>query len=409
MVLGALCLIASALVVGPLAAAPAGAAGPGQYSPPDWLPLRYGIDGSKAWQGCTFQSPAPECWLRGTNHHPTWAIDFLVPKGTLVYAAGAGRVVQVHRGEPGCSPQANYVDVDHDPGGDDGQWSNYWHLDQVFVSVGDWVDENTVLGTVGDTGMGGSRSPDHNGECGPHLHYVEPFDYYTERRDPGRMLACHGGTLVEYPYVEGYQSWAHIRWGSFQVYSDGTGCRGTPGPSGFYDVQEGHPFGVEIAWMVDEGLTTGYPDATFRPATWVFRQTLAAFLYRYSGSPQGTQPACAVPPFDDVGDWHPFCGEISWMASNGLAEGYDDGTFRPEDPVTRQAVVAFLHRISGAPRTPCAVAPFLDVQVDHPFCPEIAWATESGVAQGFAEGTFRPGDPVTRQAAAAFLHRTSKL
>src|SRR5262245_58911365 len=48
--------------------------------------------------------------------------------------------------------------------------------------------------------------------------------------------------------------------------------------------------------------------------------------------------------FIDVPQDHPFFWDIAWLAQTGVTNGYDDGTFRPEDPVTRGAMAAFLHR-----------------------------------------------------------------
>ena len=72
---------------------------------------------------------------------------------------------------------------------------------------------------------------------------------------------------------------------------------------------------------------------------------MAAFLYRFRGSPNGPKPICTVAPFTDVPVGAPFCGEISWMKSVGISNGNPDGTFHPTDTITRQAMAAFLHRL----------------------------------------------------------------
>jgi hypothetical protein len=121
---------------------------------------------------------------------------------------------------------------------------------------------------------------------------------------------------------------------------------GTAAPDpGFSDVPPSHPFYEEIAWLVDAGLSTGYPDGTYRPGAPISRQAMAAFLYRAAGAPGGADPTCADAPFPDVATSHPFCGEIGWLAGTGITTGYPDGTFRPTDTVTRQATVAFLQRL----------------------------------------------------------------
>lgn len=48
--------------------------------------------------------------------------------------------------------------------------------------------------------------------------------------------------------------------------------------------------------------------------------------------------------FDDIDDDHPFREAIEWAAEKGLVKGWPDGTFRPNEPVTRQALAAILRR-----------------------------------------------------------------
>ncbi|MCC5952063.1 MAG: S-layer homology domain-containing protein [Acidimicrobiia bacterium] len=177
----------------------------------------------------------------------------------------------------------------------------------------------------------------------------------------------------------------------------------------FTDVGPGHPFETEIGWMVDAGLATGFPDGSFRPTVAVSRQATAAFLFRFDGiAPRAvpTPPECTEPAFTDVGVDHPFCGEISWLVAEAIAGGFADGSFRPTDAVSRQAAAAFLHRFAGEPEPPAIDnASFTDVPLDHPFSDAIEWAVEVGITTGFPDGTFKPTDSVSRQAMAAFLYR----
>lgn len=54
--------------------------------------------------------------------------------------------------------------------------------------------------------------------------------------------------------------------------------------SGFSDVPGDHPFRDDITWMDEQGISTGYPDGTFRPGDVVTRQAMAAFMRRYNSS-----------------------------------------------------------------------------------------------------------------------------
>jgi glucose/arabinose dehydrogenase len=174
----------------------------------------------------------------------------------------------------------------------------------------------------------------------------------------------------------------------------------------FNDVPTGHPFCPEIAWLKAEGITTGFDDGTYRPSSSVTRQAMAAFLARLTLA----QPeACTEPPFNDVPISHPFCPEIAWLKAEGITTGFDDGTYRPSSSVTRQAMAAFLARLTLAQPEACTEPPFNDVPTGHPFCPEIAWLKDEEITTGFDDGTFRPANNVTRQAVAAFLYRTSNV
>jgi hypothetical protein len=93
------------------------------------------------------------------------------------------------------------------------------------------------------------------------------------------------------------------------------------------------------------------------------------------------------------------------MKDVGLANGYSDGTFRPGASVSRQATVAFLHRLSQTPPPRSGAPGFRDVPTGHTFRTPILWASGDGITTGWPDGTFRPGLEVSRQAMAAFIYR----
>jgi hypothetical protein len=179
-----------------------------------------------------------------------------------------------------------------------------------------------------------------------------------------------------------------------------------PAPCGteFSDVGASHPFCYEIEWLAGEGVANGFPDGTYRPSLPVSRGAMAAFMYRLADA-ELTPPEEAT--FTDVPTTHPFFTEVEWVADVGVSEGYPDGTFRPASSVTRQAMAAFLARLAGVPDpTPPAQPSFTDVSTSHPFFAEIEWLVAEGIAEGYDDGTlFGPTNPVSRQAMAAFLQR----
>ena len=106
-----------------------------------------------------------------------------------------------------------------------------------------------------------------------------------------------------------------------------------------------HPFYTEIEWLAGERITRGWPDGTYRPGENIERGAIAAYFYRMAGAPDFTPPV--VSPFKDVDPSHPFYREITWLASKGITRGWGDGTFRPVEPIHRDAMAAFVYRFRG--------------------------------------------------------------
>lgn len=97
------------------------------------------------------------------------------------------------------------------------------------------------------------------------------------------------------------------------------------------------------------------PAAAGRPRVWCPRLLLVALtIVAVLG---GTVGAVTAAAFTDVGPTHPFATEIEWLVANDVSTGYPDWTFRPNEPVTRQAMAAFLYRLAGADP---AITPMVD-------------------------------------------------
>jgi hypothetical protein len=181
-----------------------------------------------------------------------------------------------------------------------------------------------------------------------------------------------------------------------------------PQVSTFTDVGPTHPFFDEIEWMDEQDLSNGYDDGTYRPADPVTRQAMSAFLFRLAGEPDLPPPP--QPFFSDVPFSHVFAEEIYWMDDAGIATGYADLTFRPGAVVTRQAMSAFMHRYHTTdPFDPPSTPTFTDVSSANTFYEDIEWMADEGISTGYDDGTYRPAAPVTRQAMSAFLFRLWEL
>lgn len=190
----------------------------------------------------------------------------------------------------------------------------------------------------------------------------------------------------------------------------------TAAPVSFSDVPPSTQFYTEISWLAAQGISTGWVEAdgsrTYRPLSPVARDAMAAFLYRLAGQPAFTPPA--VSPFADVDSSNQFYKEISWLSAMNISTGWPepDGrrTFRPLEPVNRDAMAAFLYRSAGSPwfQAPPS-SPFVDVSTGNMFYQQITWLASMGISTGWDAGSgcraFQPVQPVARDAMAAFIFR----
>ena len=207
-------------------------------------------------------------------------------------------------------------------------------------------------------------------------------------------LSSEGTVLISYESAsEGVNAWAYPI-----VVGDGSGPQ-------FADVVPGQVFYDEIRWLADNGYSNGTTvgdEVFFYPSSPMSRQAMAAFIYRYAGATW--TPAPGTQTFSDVGPEHPFYVAVEWMYAEGLANGYEDGTYGATRPVSRQAMAAFLHRLAGSPDV-TGTTDFTDMPASHQFAEPITWLDQSGIAEGYADGSFGTLQPITRQAMAAFLFR----
>ncbi|GAA1728019.1 S-layer homology domain-containing protein [Aeromicrobium alkaliterrae] len=173
----------------------------------------------------------------------------------------------------------------------------------------------------------------------------------------------------------------------------------------FVDVPDSHVFATQIEWLADEGITTGYADGTFRPGAAVLREQMAVFLWRQAGQP-AVSDLPGTSPFTDVPRSHAFYQAIVWLADSGISTGYDDGSFRPGQPVLREQMAAFLYRFRALQAAPgSGSGSFVDVPSGRTFAEQIRWLSGTGISTGYSDGTFRPSQPVLREQMAAFLFR----
>lgn len=129
-------------------------------------------------------------------------------------------------------------------------------------------------------------------------------------------------------------------------------------PGTFNDIK-GHWAEEYILAGVENGFFKGMTDMTFEPDTNITRGMLVTTLYRLEGQPKAT----TTKSFPDVvaEDW--YGPAVIWAAENKIVEGYEDGTFKPNQEVSREEMATILSRYiqhKNYPITKIAVAEFED-------------------------------------------------
>jgi len=150
---------------------------------------------------------------------------------------------------------------------------------------------------------------------------------------------------------------------------------------------------TEIGELAKRGIITGYGNYQFRPKANITRAEVAQILMKALGLEGGTAVA-----YRDLNPQHWAYSAVSMAQQAGIAQGYPDGTFRPDRPVTRAEMAAMLARAAGLEvRGAPGADPFPDVPRGHWAASAIQAMKAGGWLKGYPDGAFRPDAPATRE------------
>ncbi len=116
--------------------------------------------------------------------------------------------------------------------------------------------------------------------------------------------------------------------------------------NGFADVGPDAWYADGVYWMVEKGIATGYGDGTFGTNSFVTREQLVTFLYRYAKSVgYSTDGGTDLSGFTDGGSVSGYAAEaMEWAVGSGLINGTGGGALSPRGSATRAQVAAILNR-----------------------------------------------------------------
>jgi hypothetical protein len=168
----------------------------------------------------------------------------------------------------------------------------------------------------------------------------------------------------------------------------------TPCDIHFSDVQPSDYFYQAVTYLYCHGVISGYSDGTFRPYNNTTRGQLTKIVVLADGWPIVTPTV--TPDFSDVPPGSPFYQYVETAFNHRIISGYSDGTFRPGNNVTRGQLCKIIVLAEGWEQVCPSPGHFTDVPPDNPFYCYVETAYSHNIISGYADGTFRPGNPATR-------------
>jgi hypothetical protein len=175
----------------------------------------------------------------------------------------------------------------------------------------------------------------------------------------------------------------------------------TPCAIAFSDVQPTDYFYEAVRYLFCAGVISGYSDDTFRPYNNATRGQMTKIVVLAFGYPIYTPP---TPTFSDVPAAHTFYQYIETAAHEGIVSGYADGTFRPGNDVTRGQLSKIVVEAAGWPLLNPPTPTFTDVPVGSAFYQYVETAFEHAIISGYSDGTFRPFNNATRGQISKIVH-----
>jgi trimeric autotransporter adhesin len=169
----------------------------------------------------------------------------------------------------------------------------------------------------------------------------------------------------------------------------------------FIDVLPTDYFYEAVRYLTCAGVVSGYSDNTFRPYNNTTRGQMTKIVVLAFGIDIYTPP---TPTFSDVPANHTFYQYIETAAYNGIVSGYADGTFRPGNDVTRGQLSKIVVEAAGWPLVNPVTPTFSDVPIGSPFYQYVETAYDHAIISGYSGGTFRPGNNATRGQIAKIVH-----
>ena len=177
----------------------------------------------------------------------------------------------------------------------------------------------------------------------------------------------------------------------------------------FGDVDPEGWYREAVEYVYHNGLMKGVSENLFAPGEKVTRGMAVTVVHRLAGS-----PAAEGAGFPDVPEDAWYADAVRWAQANDIVTGYEDGTFRPDQNMTRQELVAVFYRYAKKMGRDVSAVRSITVfsdcaQVQSYAEDAMGWAVSNGLIQGFPDGSIRPLDDTNRAQMATIVKRFVEL
>ncbi len=172
----------------------------------------------------------------------------------------------------------------------------------------------------------------------------------------------------------------------------------------FTDLAEEAWYSGAVEYVYAHGLMRGMSETVFSPNTSLTRAQAVQILYNLEGQPVVSGAAT----FTDAEHWAKT--PIAWAQQTGVVDGYEDNSFRPENPISRQEFAQMMYNYAKYKGYDLAAKGNLDAFPDADKMgawaePALAWANGNNLINGHDDGTLDPGGITIRAQAASILMR----
>ena len=167
----------------------------------------------------------------------------------------------------------------------------------------------------------------------------------------------------------------------------------------FTDLKTSDRFYEEAHYLINKGIISGYPGETFKPDKVVSRAEAAIMIgkmLKLDGTKRSSK-------FTDVYASTAASGYIASAVKKGIISGYPNGTFKPDAPISRGDMAIVLSKAFNLSAT--SAFGFSDVGEQMKAYEHVRMISLASISIGYPNGTYRPNENVTRAQFAAFLAR----